>query len=51
MMIFANRTEAGRALAGRVAPEIGAPVEGRPLVLALPRGGLPVAAPVAPLTR
>ncbi|WP_328477338.1 phosphoribosyltransferase family protein [Actinoplanes sp. NBC_00393] len=45
-MIFANRTEAGRALAGRVAEEIaGAP--GRPLVLALPRGGLPVAEPVA----
>ncbi|MBG0562809.1 phosphoribosyltransferase [Actinoplanes aureus] len=46
-MIFANRTEAGRALAGRVAEVIGAAGEGRPLVLALPRGGLPVAAPVA----
>jgi predicted phosphoribosyltransferase len=46
-MIFANRTEAGQALAGRVAEVIGAAGEGRPLVLALPRGGLPVAAPVA----
>ncbi|GAA4587335.1 putative phosphoribosyltransferase [Actinoplanes octamycinicus] len=45
-MIFADRAEAGRALADRVAEVIGAPGD-RPLVLALPRGGLPVAAPVA----
>jgi putative phosphoribosyl transferase len=45
-MIFRDRSEAGRALAGRVAEVIGTP-GARPLVLALPRGGLPVAAPVA----
>ncbi|MEU8662420.1 phosphoribosyltransferase [Actinoplanes philippinensis] len=44
-MIFANRAEAGRALAGRLAAELGDPAD--PLVLALPRGGLPVAGPVA----
>ncbi|MEU4619869.1 phosphoribosyltransferase family protein [Actinoplanes sp. NPDC023801] len=43
-MIFANRAEAGRALAERLA----ATVTGKhPLILALPRGGLPVAGPVA----
>jgi predicted phosphoribosyltransferase len=46
-MIFANRAEAGRALADLVAQEFGGTAPGRPLVLALPRGGLPVAAPVA----
>jgi predicted phosphoribosyltransferase len=47
-MIFANRDEAGQLLAERVAGHlpVGAPYA-RPLVLALPRGGLPVAVPVA----
>ena len=46
-MIFQDRAAAGRTLADRLAalPDIGA--GGRPLVLALPRGGVPVAAPVA----
>ncbi|MBW6439862.1 phosphoribosyltransferase [Actinoplanes hulinensis] len=44
-MIFANRAEAGRALADRLAHLLGA--DRHPLVLALPRGGLPVAGPVA----
>jgi putative phosphoribosyl transferase len=44
-MIFRNREEAGRRLAARLA-ELGAP-GGQALVLALPRGGVPVAAPVA----
>jgi putative phosphoribosyl transferase len=43
-MIFANRAEAGRALAERLA---GIVTCENPLVLALPRGGLPVAGPVA----
>ncbi len=42
-MTFANRTDAGRRLATRLAGLRGASV----VVLALPRGGLPVAAPVA----
>ncbi|BCY12713.1 phosphoribosyltransferase [Actinoplanes sp. L3-i22] len=42
-MIFRDRAEAGRLLADRVA----AAVDGPALVLALPRGGLPVAAPIA----
>jgi predicted phosphoribosyltransferase len=47
-MLFQNRTEAGRALADAVATALGraAPDERR-LVLGLPRGGVPVAAPVA----
>jgi putative phosphoribosyl transferase len=44
-MIFRNRGEAGLALAGRLAADLGDRAE--PLVLALPRGGLPVAEPVA----
>jgi putative phosphoribosyl transferase len=44
-MRFADRDAAGRALAARVARRL-AP-GGRPLVLALPRGGVPVAVPVA----
>jgi putative phosphoribosyl transferase len=44
-MIFQNRAEAGRRLAARLA-ELGES-GGQPLVLALPRGGVPVAAPVA----
>ncbi|MFC7528228.1 phosphoribosyltransferase [Actinoplanes sp. GCM10030250] len=43
-MIFPDRTEAGRALAVSVAERVAGE---RALVLALPRGGLPVAAPVA----
>jgi len=46
--IFADRDDAGRALAEHVArhlPE--GPAHGRPLVLALPRGGVPVAGHVA----
>jgi putative phosphoribosyl transferase len=44
-MIFRNRGEAGLALAGRLAADLGDRAD--PLVLALPRGGLPVAEPVA----
>ncbi|MCW8085621.1 phosphoribosyltransferase [Sabulicella glaciei] len=40
---FRNREEAGRRLAGRLEHLRGA----APLVLALPRGGVPVAAPIA----
>jgi putative phosphoribosyl transferase len=47
-MILADRDEAGRALALQVAQYRAADtVSSRPLVLALPRGGVPVAAPVA----
>ncbi|OJF12640.1 phosphoribosyltransferase [Couchioplanes caeruleus] len=47
-MIFANRDEAGRALAEQVAQQLpAAETTVRPLVLALPRGGVPVAVPVA----
>ena len=57
-MVFADRDEAGRALADEVARRIPAGDRGadeggrpdaadRPLVLALPRGGVPVAAHVA----
>jgi putative phosphoribosyl transferase len=46
--IFADRDEAGRALAEQVARVLSdGALEGRPLVLALPRGGVPVAVPVA----
>jgi putative phosphoribosyl transferase len=47
-MIFADRDEAGQALAEHVAQQV--PDDGgttRPLALALPRGGVPVAVPVA----
>jgi putative phosphoribosyl transferase len=45
---FADRVAAGRALAKTVARFVGhLGVDRRPLVLALPRGGVPVAAPVA----
>jgi putative phosphoribosyl transferase len=45
---FADRAEAGRALAERVAAHLGtSAVESRPLVVALPRGGVPIAARVA----
>lgn len=44
MALFADRTEAGRALADRLAGE-GLP--GRVVVLALPRGGVPIGAEVA----
>jgi putative phosphoribosyl transferase len=44
---FADRTAAGRALAGIVAQHVAQlGVDRRPLVLALPRGGVPVAVPV-----
>jgi putative phosphoribosyl transferase len=52
-MAFADRTEAGRLLARVVArhfaapPGATAPTAHRPLVLALPRGGVPVAIPIA----
>jgi predicted phosphoribosyltransferase len=47
-MIFADRGEAGRMLADQVAQHVPAlAAQGRPLVLALPRGGVPVAVPVA----
>jgi predicted phosphoribosyltransferase len=42
--IFRDRTDAGRQLAGMLAPYVGQPDV---LVLALPRGGVPVAAEVA----
>jgi putative phosphoribosyl transferase len=42
--VFQDRTEAGRVLAARV---IGAVTDPSPLVLALPRGGVPVAFEVA----
>jgi putative phosphoribosyl transferase len=42
---FADRDDAGRQLAPAVAEALGATAQ--PLVLALPRGGVPVAAPVA----
>ncbi|BCJ40644.1 phosphoribosyltransferase [Actinoplanes ianthinogenes] len=45
-MIFEDRSQAGRALAERVAEAVG-DVGARSIVLALPRGGLPVAAPIA----
>jgi len=48
MMIFENRDAAGRALADEIAQRIPRPAgRDRPLVLALPRGGVPVARPVA----
>ena len=47
-MIFKDRDEAGRALAEPVARLLtGGAHQDRPLVLALPRGGVPVAVPVA----
>ncbi len=42
-MLFENRADAGRKLAAA----LGAYKDGRPVVLALPRGGVPVAAEVA----
>src|SRR3954454_14431717 len=46
--IFADRQGAGRALAKPVAQYLsGERVQDRPLVLALPRGGVPVAARIA----
>ncbi|WP_114965921.1 phosphoribosyltransferase [Alkalilacustris brevis] len=50
--MFANRAEAGERLADRVLQELAAQAPGggsgtAPLVLALPRGGVPVALPVA----
>jgi putative phosphoribosyl transferase len=50
-MIFADREEAGRMLADHVAQHLAAgAAQGKPLVLALPRGGVPVAVPVAERT-
>jgi putative phosphoribosyl transferase len=46
-MIFADRDEAGRLLAEEVARAMPAGPRPKPLVLALPRGGVPVAVPVA----
>src|SRR6266540_4258307 len=46
--LFADRTEAGRALAGKVVEHLSrAGYAGRPLVAALPRGGVPVGLEVA----
>lgn len=46
--VFSNRTEAGRALAAEVAAYLGqGAASGRPLVLALPCGGVPVGWEVA----
>jgi putative phosphoribosyl transferase len=44
--VYADRDEAGRMLADLMVRQAPA-TEARPLVLALPRGGVPVAAPVA----
>jgi predicted phosphoribosyltransferase len=47
-MLFENRAEAGRKLADAVRTALGPPGQGeRRLVLGLPRGGVPVAEPVA----
>lgn len=47
-MIFTDRWEAGRLLGEKVAQYLSqAPPDGRPLVLALPRGGVPVGYAVA----
>ncbi|MFE6967424.1 phosphoribosyltransferase [Agromyces sp. NPDC057679] len=46
MDTFTNRDEAGRALADRLLAEFGGPAPAA-VVLGLPRGGVPVAAPVA----
>jgi putative phosphoribosyl transferase len=48
-LIFADRDDAGRRLADEVARAL-PPAAGRPLVLALPRGGVPVAVHVAART-
>ncbi|MBK5944929.1 phosphoribosyltransferase [Rhodobacter veldkampii DSM 11550] len=45
--MFTDRTEAGQRLAARLAPEVRRPA----VVLALPRGGVPVAAEVARVLR
>ncbi|HEU4422668.1 MAG TPA: phosphoribosyltransferase family protein [Pilimelia sp.] len=45
--IFANRDDAGRALAAKVVARLGDLASQRPAVLALPRGGVPVARHVA----
>lgn len=45
--MFLNRDEAGRRLAERLTERLRAEPPADPVVLALPRGGLPVAAPVA----
>lgn len=46
--LFANRDEAGRALAARLAQEQGKGYLPEPIVvLALPRGGVPIAVPIA----
>lgn len=46
---YRDRVDAGKALADAVAERLGdgPPTERRPIVLGLPRGGVPVAAPVA----
>ena len=47
-MIFEDRDAAGRALADEIGQRMpDGPGQERPLVLALPRGGVPVAVPVA----
>ncbi|MDI6105269.1 phosphoribosyltransferase family protein [Actinoplanes sp. NEAU-A12] len=46
-MIFEDRDAAGRALADDIAQRIPRDGQDRPLVLAMPRGGVPVAVPVA----
>lgn len=44
---YEDRADAGRQLAAALRRDLRARVQDRPLVLALPRGGLPVAEPVA----
>jgi putative phosphoribosyl transferase len=50
MAVFADRDDAGRALVAPIRDLLagaGAELDGRPLLLPLPRGGVPVATPIA----
>jgi len=45
--LFADRGDAGKSLAAAVKRELGVLVSGRPLILAIPRGGVPIGRDVA----
>jgi putative phosphoribosyl transferase len=45
--LFADRGDAGKSLAAAVRRELGGLVSGRPLILAIPRGGVPIGRDVA----
>jgi putative phosphoribosyl transferase len=45
--LFADRGDAGKSLAAAVKRELGGLVSGRPLILAIPRGGVPIGRDVA----